>query len=42
MEVINMSKKITDLEIREFVENKGYKLLKIERKYQRKKFYQHL
>ena len=27
-----MSKKITDLEIREFVENKGYKLLKIERK----------
>lgn len=32
MEVINMSKKITDLEIREFVENKGYKLLKIERK----------
>lgn len=27
-----MSKKITDLEIKEFVENKGYKLLKIERK----------
>ena len=27
-----MSKKNTDLEIKEFVENKGYKLLKIERK----------
>ena len=31
-----MSKKTTDFEIREFVESKGYELLKIERKKDKK------